>query len=230
PVAAHALGELDQGVRRYWVVTTVFGLIVAVLDVIALMLIGVPLALVWGVLSFLTNYVPNVGFIIGLLPPAVLGLAAGGWSDFLWVVVSYSVLNFVLQSVIQPKVAGDAIGVIPTVSFLSLLFWAWVLGPLGAILALPCTLLAKAVLIDADPNARWINALIASDLKGMERRQSSLLERLRPAAWRSDAHGGDEDRAPADGGDEDRAPADGGDEDGPAADEVTGEAGAAPGR
>ncbi|MBD4433626.1 AI-2E family transporter, partial [Xanthomonas citri pv. citri] len=84
-----------------------------------------------------------------------LGLAAGGWSDFLWVVVSYSVLNFVLQSVIQPKVAGDAIGVIPTVSFLSLLFWAWVLGPLGAILALPCTLLAKAVLIDADPNARW---------------------------------------------------------------------------
>ena len=76
------------------------------------------------------------------------------------------------------------------------------------------------MLIDADPNARWINALIASDLKGMERRQSSLLERLRPAAWRSDAHGGDEDRAPADGGDED----------GPAADEVTGEAGAAPGR
>ena len=174
----------------------------------------------WGVLSFLTNYIPNIGFIIGLLPPAVLGLAAGGWSDFLWVVVSYSVLNFVLQSVIQPKVAGDAIGVIPTVSFLSLLFWAWVLGPLGAILALPCTLLAKAVLIDADPNARWINALIASDLKGMERRQSSLLERLRPAAWRSDAHGGDEDRASADGGDDD----------GPATDEVTGEAGAAPGR
>ena len=202
----HALVEFAQGVRRYWVVTTVFGLIVAVLDVIALMLIGVPLALVWGVLSFLTNYIPNIGFIIGLLPPAVLGLAAGGWSDFLWVVVSYSVLNFVLQSVIQPKVAGDAIGVIPTVSFLSLLFWAWVLGPLGAILALPCTLLAKAVLIDADPNARWINALIASD--------------LRPAAWRSDAHGGDEDRASADGGDDD----------GPATDEGTGEAGAAPGR
>lgn len=174
-----ALIDFAHGVRRYWVVTTVFGLIVAVLDVIALVLIGVPLALVWGVLSFLTNYIPNVGFIIGLIPPAILGLAAGGWTSFLWVVVSYSVLNFVLQSVIQPKVAGDAIGVIPTVSFLSLLFWAWVLGPLGAILALPCTLLAKAVLIDADPNSRWVNSLIASDLKGMERRQHSLLERLR---------------------------------------------------
>lgn len=174
-----ALVDFAQGVRRYWVVTTVFGLVVAVLDVIALLIIGVPLALVWGVLSFLTNYIPNVGFIIGLVPPAILGLAAGGWTSFLWVVLSYCVLNFVLQSVIQPKVAGDAIGVIPTVSFLSLLFWAWVLGPLGAILALPCTLLAKAVLIDADPNSRWVNSLIASDLKGMERRQSSLLERLR---------------------------------------------------
>ena len=76
------------------------------------------------------------------------------------------------------------------------------------------------MLIDADPNARWINALIASDLKGMERRQSSLLERLRPAAWRSDAHGKDEHPTPEDGGDDD----------GPAADEVTGGAGAAPGR
>ena len=176
-----ALVDFAQGVRRYWVVTTVFGLIVAVLDVIALVLIGVPLALVWGVLSFLTNYIPNIGFFIGLVPPAILALASGGWSSFLWVVVSYSVLNFVLQAVIQPKVAGDAIGVIPTVSFLSLLFWAWVLGPLGAILALPCTLLVKAVLIDADPNSRWVNSLIASDLKGMERRQSSLLERLRVA-------------------------------------------------
>lgn len=103
----------------------------------------------------------------------------GGWGAFLGVVVSYSVLNFVLQSIIQPKVAGDAVGVVPTVSFLSLLFWAWVLGPLGAILALPCTLLVKAVLIDADPGSRWVNSLIASDLKGMEMRQSSLLALLR---------------------------------------------------
>ncbi|WP_248126515.1 AI-2E family transporter [Micrococcus lacusdianchii] len=181
--ARHELGrallDFAHGVRRYWIVTTVFGLIVAVLDVVALMAIGVPMVLVWGVLSFLTNYIPNIGFVIGLIPPALLGLMEGGWGAFLGVVVSYSVLNFVLQSIIQPKVAGDAVGVVPTVSFLSLLFWAWVLGPLGAILALPCTLLVKAVLIDADPGSRWVNSLIASDLKGMEMRQSSLLALLR---------------------------------------------------
>lgn len=164
-----ALISFAQGVRRYWLVTTVFGLIVAVLDTVALMMIGVPLALVWGVFSFITNYIPNIGFVIGLVPPALLGLVEGGWPAFLAVVASYSVLNFVLQSIVQPKVAGDAVGVIPTVSFLSLLFWAWVLGPLGAILALPATLLVKAVLIDADPHARWLNVFIAADLKGMER-------------------------------------------------------------
>ena len=172
-----ALISFARGVRRYWLVTTVFGLIVAVLDVVALMIIGVPLVLVWGVLSFLTNYIPNIGFVIGLIPPALLALVEGGWPAFIAVVASYSVLNFVLQSVIQPKVAGDAIGVIPTVSFLSLLFWAWVFGPLGAILALPATLLVKAVLIDADPHARWMNAFISADLRGMERRHLMPLRR-----------------------------------------------------
>ncbi len=174
-----ALTAFAQGVRRYWVVTTVFGLIVAALDVAALAVIGVPMIWVWGVLSFLTNYIPNIGFIIGMVPPALLGLVEGGWGAFFAVVVAYSVLNFVLQSIIQPKFTGDAVGVIPTVSFLSLLFWAWILGPLGAILALPATLLLKAVMVDADPQSRWINTFIASDLRGMEDRNRTALARQR---------------------------------------------------
>jgi len=182
-----ALGAFAQGVRRYWIVTTLFGLIVALLDVVALVAIGVPMIWVWGVLSFLTNYIPNVGFIIGMVPPALLGLVEGGWGAFFGVIVAYSVLNFVIQSIIQPKFTGDAVGVIPTVSFLSLLFWAWILGPLGAILALPATLLLKAIMIDADPQSRWINAFIASDLRGMEarNRRASGRRALEAAAQQS---------------------------------------------
>ncbi|MFC4370284.1 AI-2E family transporter [Citricoccus nitrophenolicus] len=167
-----ALSAFAEGVGRYWIVTTVFGLIVAVLDVAALAIIGVPMIWVWGVLSFLTNYIPNVGFIIGMVPPALLGLVEGGWGAFIAVIAAYSVLNFVIQAVIQPKFTGESVGVIPTVSFLSLLFWAWILGPLGAILALPATLLLKAIMIDADPQSRWINSFIASDLKGLEARMA----------------------------------------------------------
>ncbi|TDT32906.1 putative PurR-regulated permease PerM [Naumannella halotolerans] len=163
PRITEALVSFSQGVRRYWVVTTVFGIVVAVLDVVLLMAIGVPLALVWGVLSFITNYIPNIGFVLGLVPPALMALLDSGPVAALIVVIGYSVLNFVIQSLIQPKFTGDAVGVTPTISFLSLLFWASVLGPLGALLALPSTLLVKALLIDADPKMRWLNAFIASD-------------------------------------------------------------------
>lgn len=164
PEFTRAMSSFAKGVRRYWIVATIFGLIVAVFDVVALWIIGVPLALVWGVLAFITNYIPNVGLIIGLVPPAIMALLNGGWWDALWVVIAYLVLNFVIQSIIQPKFTGESVGVTPFISFASLLFWYWVLGPMGALLALPATLLVKALLVDADPKARWINSLIASDL------------------------------------------------------------------
>jgi hypothetical protein len=163
PVLVLALQSFAQGVRSYWVTSTVFGLGVALLTYAGLAVYGIPLAIVWAVLSFVTNYIPNVGFIIGLVPAAVMGLLAKGPFGALYVIALYAILNFVIQSVIQPKVTGDAVGVTSTVSFLSLLVWAVVLGPLGALLALPATLFVKALVVDADPKARWINALIASN-------------------------------------------------------------------
>ena len=163
PGLALALGDFVVGVRRYWVVTSVFGLIVAGLDVILLLALGVPLALVWGVISFLTNYIPNVGFIIGVIPPALMALLDGGVTKAIIVVAAYIGINFVIQSVIQPKFNGDAVGVTALVSFLSLLVWSTVLGPIGALLGLPTTLLLKALLIDHDPGARWFNAFLASE-------------------------------------------------------------------
>lgn len=157
-----ALEHFAHGIRKYWVVTTVFGLIVAVLDLAVLIGLGVPLALIWALFSFLTNYIPNVGFVLGVIPPALLALFESGPQTAIAVVAAYSVLNFAVQSIIQPKFAGDAVGLSPSLSFLSLLLWTTILGALGALLALPCSLLVKALLVDADPKARWVNALISS--------------------------------------------------------------------
>lgn len=155
--------SFSQGVRSYWIVTTVFGLIVAVLDVVALRTMGVPGVIIWGLLSFLTNYIPNIGFVVGLIPPTLVALVSLGWKQALVVIIVYSVLNFVVQTIIQPRFTGDAVGVTPTVSFISLLVWGGVLGALGTLLALPMTLLIKALIIDTDPRVTWVNALIASD-------------------------------------------------------------------
>ncbi|AHH14847.1 putative membrane protein [Nocardia nova SH22a] len=160
PEIAYALTVFAQGTRKYLVVSTVFGLIVAVFDGGALWLMGVPLPLLWALLSFITNYIPNIGFVIGLIPPALLALLDSGPVLMIWVIVVYSVINFVIQSIIQPKFVGDAVGLSVTVTFLSLVFWSWVLGALGALLAIPLTLLMKALLLDIDPTTRWVSVLI----------------------------------------------------------------------
>jgi predicted PurR-regulated permease PerM len=160
PLLVGALREFARNTRRYLAVSTLFGLIVAALDVLALQWLAVPLPLLWGLLSFITNYIPNIGFVVGLVPPALLGLLEGGVVRMIWVVVVYSVVNMVVQSFIQPKVVGNVVRLSATLTFLSLVFWAFVLGPLGALLAVPMTLLVKALLIDADPSAQWLRPLL----------------------------------------------------------------------
>jgi AI-2 transport protein TqsA len=162
PRLVGVLRDFAHGTRRYLWVSSVFGLIVAVLDTIALYLLDIPAPVLWGLLAFLTNYIPNIGFVIGLIPPAVLGLLEGGPGLMLTVIAVYCVLNVVIQSGIQPKVVGDAVGLSTTLTFVSLVFWAWVLGPLGALLAIPLSLLAKALLIDADPATRWLVPLVSN--------------------------------------------------------------------
>jgi AI-2 transport protein TqsA len=157
----HALGSFAAGTRRYLVVSTVFGLIVAVLDIGLLYLLAIPVPLLWGLLAFITNYIPNIGFVIGVVPPAILGLLEGGLPGLLGVLLGYSLLNVVIQSVIQPKFVGDAVGLSTSLTFLSLVFWAWVLGALGALLAIPLSLLMKALLVDVDPSTRWLVPLLS---------------------------------------------------------------------
>ncbi|WP_448639011.1 AI-2E family transporter [Geodermatophilus sp. URMC 63] len=158
-----AFGLFARGTRSYLLVSTVFGAIVAVGDTIALEILDVPLPLLWGVLSFITNYVPNIGFVLGVIPPALLGLLDGGWTEFWVVIIVYALLNFVVQTLIQPRFVGDSVGLSMTVTFLALLFWGWVLGALGALLAIPLTLLVKAMLVDVDPRGHWLDALLREE-------------------------------------------------------------------
>ncbi|GAA1881032.1 AI-2E family transporter [Pseudonocardia ailaonensis] len=162
PHIAASLRDFASGTRRFLLVTTVVGLATGIVDAVLLGLLGIPLAVLWGVLVFITNYIPYIGFWIGLVPPALLALLTGGWQSLVIVVVVFLVINFVLTSVVQPKFVGDAVGLSVSLTLVGLVFWAWLLGPLGAVLAVPLTLLAKVLLVDADPRARWLDALLGS--------------------------------------------------------------------
>ncbi|WP_312167603.1 AI-2E family transporter [Microbacterium sp.] len=149
------IGNLNSSIRRYYVVNSVFGGIVAVIDGLALWALGVPAPVVWAVLAFVTNFIPTVGFIVGLVPPALLALATGGWPLFIAVIAIYSLVNVTLQVLIQPKFVSDAVGLSLTLSFFSVFFWAFVLGPIGTILAIPLTLVARAMLLEGKPQTAW---------------------------------------------------------------------------
>ena len=101
---------------------------------------------------------PQRGIHHRRVPPAVLALLAGGPQLMVIVIIVYCAINFVVQSIIQLRFIGDAVELSVTVTFLALVFWAWLIGPLGAILAIPLTLLAKAMLVDVDPHAGWADA------------------------------------------------------------------------
>ena len=196
PERPEIVGSLENfvaGTKTYLVVSTIFGLVVAAIDAGFLWLVGVPLPLLWGLLAFITNYIPNIGFVIGLVPPALLALLQGGPKLMISVVIAYSVINFVIQSIIQPKIMADAVNLSLTLTFLSLVFWAFVIGPPGAVLAVPLTLLTKALLLDVDPNTRWISSLVTGGFAPPE----DAVADVAPAPVTPESRDGDGPRPPA---------------------------------
>ena len=157
PSRPHVVASLRiyaHGVRRYMVATTVLGLVQGLLNAMALVVLGVPGALLWGLLSFVCSFVPNIGYLIAIIPPVVFGFFVGGWETAISVLVVYTVVNAVVQGAIQTRVVSNVVAISQTITFVSVLFWAAVIGPIGALLATPLTLLVRMILVDSDPRAR----------------------------------------------------------------------------
>jgi AI-2 transport protein TqsA len=177
---AEAFRQFAHGSRQYLAVATIFGAIVACLDVIALWILDIRYAWLWGLLAFITNYIPNIGFIIGLVPPTIIALLDHDVVTAIIVVIVYCVLNFVIQTIIQPRVVGVTVGLSATLSFLSLIVWATILGASGAFLAIPLSLFVKYLFVDVDPEHDWVGPLLSSGNGG--ERTGKLAQRDEPPA------------------------------------------------
>jgi predicted PurR-regulated permease PerM len=160
PLVVGSLVAYGNNVRRYMVVTTVLGLVQGLLNWIALLILQVPGAFIWGLLAFICSFIPNIGYFLAIIPPIIFGGLVGGWPTVIAVIVVYGVINAVIQSIIQPRVVGKAVSLSQTITFFSVLFWAVVIGPIGAILAIPLTLLVRLILIDTNPRMSWMRPMI----------------------------------------------------------------------
>jgi len=148
-----------ENLREFIIARTVLGLAAAVLDTIVLLILGVPSALLWGVLAFLFSFVPTIGFMLALIPPTILAWAVSGPITALIVIVSFSIINVAIDYLIQPRYMGTSVNLSPLVVTLSFVFWTIVLGAAGALLAIPLTICAVA-LADAFSDSRPLARLL----------------------------------------------------------------------
>ena len=111
------------------------------------LLLGIDYPLLWGVLAFVLSYIPYIGLFTAMVPPTLLALAERGWLAALIVIVSITAINLTIRKrALSPATPGKRLQLSPTVVFLSFFFWAWLLGPVGALLSMPITVMLLLVL------------------------------------------------------------------------------------
>jgi len=140
--------QVARSVRQYLGITAALALVFAVFTYLLMLVVGTDLALVWAVLVFVMSFVPNIGFILSLIPPTVLTLLEFGWQRALVVAVGFFVTNFLLDNLIKPRFMSSGLDLSPLVGLLSLVVWSYLLGPMGAILAIPITIALRIVLLE----------------------------------------------------------------------------------
>jgi AI-2 transport protein TqsA len=156
------LAKIQSSVRRYVSLKTRISLLNGVLIAAWLWLLGVDFPLLWGLLAFLLNFIPNIGSFIAGVPAVVLAFLQLNLATAAYAAAGYVALDFVIGNVIEPRIMGRGLGLSSLVVFVSLVFWGWVLGPVGMLFSVPLTMIVKIVL-DNSADLRWIAILLSSD-------------------------------------------------------------------
>lgn len=179
-------GEFSHTLKRYLAVKTMISLVTGILVWIACLVLGVDFPLLWAVLAFALNYIPNIGSAIAAVPPVLLVLVSpdGGMAQALLLSLVYLVINFVMGNLIEPRVMGRALGLSTFVAFLSLVVWGWILGVVGMLLSVLLTMTLK-IALDSHPQTRWIAHLLGPARGGaVEDARRPLWERARRSVSR----------------------------------------------
>jgi AI-2 transport protein TqsA len=181
--ALSTIEKFSRIAKRYLVIKTLISAAVGMVISLWLLILGVDYPVLWGTLSFLLNYVPNIGAIIAAMPVVLLALVQLGAGSALLVLLGFAVVHVVLGNIIEPKLTGKGMNLSTLVVFLSLVFWGWVLGPVGMILSVPITSLVKialesyegtrglAIMLGSGTEIEWIKGLRPPTRSGAKKRR-----------------------------------------------------------
>ncbi len=156
--------KIKLEVQRYLGIKTLVSLTTGIIVGSALAILGVDFPLLWGVLAFLLNYIPTLGSIIAAIPPVLLAMVQLGPGHALGVAIVFVAVNVGLGNFVEPYFLGRSMGLSTLIVFLSLVFWGWIWGPIGMLLSVPLTMIAK-IMLENTEDLRWIAILLGPSRK-----------------------------------------------------------------
>ena len=157
------LQKIVNNIKHYVAIKTLVSLATGMFIAIWLIALGVDYPWLWGLLAFFLNFVPNIGSIIAAVPPTLLAFVQFGFIKLLLTALGYVIVNVMIGNIIEPRFMGRGLGLSTLVVFVSLVFWGWVLGPVGMLLSVPLTMTVK-IALESNEDTRWIAILLGSDV------------------------------------------------------------------
>ena len=155
------LARFAESVHSYLGIKSLLSLLTGILVIVWLWILGVDYPIMWGLIAFLLNFIPTVGSIIAAVPAVLLALIQLGPFPAGLVAIGYVVVNVVVGNILEPRWMGKGLNLSPLVVFLSLVFWGWVLGPVGMLLSIPLTIMVK-IALENDDDTRWIGVMLGA--------------------------------------------------------------------
>ncbi|MGH8272906.1 MAG: AI-2E family transporter [Gammaproteobacteria bacterium] len=174
-----------DSVQHYVFLKTVISLMLGVLVGLVLWGVGVRYALLWALLAFLLNFIPNIGAFLSAIPPVLLALLQGGWPMFGYAAGSLFVIHFATGNILEPVLFGERLGLSTLVVWVSLIVWGWVLGPIGMLLSVPLTMIIR-IGFDTYPETRWLAVMLGPAPR--PENENRLFVRLRRKVFGASPH------------------------------------------
>lgn len=164
-VSLQGFDEFTAGVNRYLVIKTAVSVITGVAIAGWLWLLNIDYPFLWGLVAFLLNYVPNIGSIIAAIPAVLLGFIQFGATTAALAASGYVAANIIIGNIVEPRYMGRGLGLSTLIVFLSLVFWGWILGPVGMLLSIPLTMIVR-IALESNEDTRWISVLLGPESEG----------------------------------------------------------------
>lgn len=166
-IKTSSINKISKEIRNYLFLKTIISIATGVFIWLWLFISGVDYPVLWGVVAFLMNYIPNIGSIIAAIPAVLLALVQLGWAGAVWTGVGYLLVNTVMGNFIEPRVMGKGLGLSTLVVFLSLIVWGFIFGSVGMFLSVPLTIVVK-IMLESNESTRWMAIMLGTEKEALE--------------------------------------------------------------